>query len=95
MSLTQGFKKISFWGAKKTWRRLPNGVRPYPEVALLDSTPELLQRGVVQLKYGDKTPLTVEITDLSIGVVWDAYQITQKYLMVDKGERDMTGVTHG
>jgi hypothetical protein len=95
MGRTQGFKKISFWGPRKTWRRLPNGVRPYPEVALLDTTEELLRRGVVQLKYGDGTPLTVEITELSIGVVWDAYQITTKFLMVGKGERDKSGVTHG
>lgn len=79
-----------------TQEDLPEGVRPYPNVAQLFLTEQMLKMGMVELRYkdGTRTALTLkELAPLGPDSI-DATQVTEKWVIAEKGDRDLTGQVH-
>lgn len=93
---TADCKQPLFWVPKKGWFvKLPDGVRPYDEAALLVVTTAGAQKGVVDLRYSDHTVVRVFLSELlDTGIKLLPSEVTQKYHICRPGEKDMQGNIH-
>jgi len=74
-----------------TNRNRPEGSRERPECAHLVISEELTKKGVFQLRYEDKTHVEMPIPTLSKFDILDPRMVTKKLVIVDYGEKDLTG----
>lgn len=95
-SLTQDMKTPPFWGVKKgrKYRKMaPDGVRPYPNVALVIMESDLWKQGLVKLRYHDsqKSDCVVTVLEMGCGVMLKPSEVEQQYVVAQKGHYALSG----
>ena len=73
---------------------LPPGVRGKREVASAVLSDDSLKMGFVELKYHDGTTVSVEVKNLAAFESYMPGDITQKWVLCRKGEKDLRGRIH-
>jgi hypothetical protein len=92
--LTQKVGVPPFWRLNRgtLWR--PPGTRKWPEVAVMEHTDEMMRQGFVILRYKDKTQVSVGTDELYKGHAILPGDITEKWVVCKKGERNVRGQEH-
>jgi hypothetical protein len=85
--------EMPFWRANKSaWTSLlPPGIRPYPEVGILDTSPEHVRNDYAMIKYLDGIRATIPTDKLYKGHVIYPGDVTKKWLVVKAGEKNIRG----
>lgn len=103
LKLSQDFKEMPFWIAKKPSRLAragvtkdprPEGTRPWPEAALMVYDEKHWKMGMMMLQYRDGYKVLVGIGELHAGDVFHAGEVTQKYVICQVGYTDMKQRRH-
>ena len=83
-----------FWVPNNGSLWLPEGVRKKREIAMAIITDEMFKMGFFELKYKDGTVVSLKTKDLSRGSTVDPRDITQKWVLCKKDEKNIRGIKH-
>ncbi len=83
--------EMPYWRPNRSsWKTLlPQGVRPWPEVAVMDSSAQYVRNDYVLLRYCDGVKATIGTDKLYKGHVIYPGEVTKKWLVAEEGEMNI------